>query len=250
LEKHVKRKTIMCLAGLGVALGMAGSANAATTYYVKQDGVLRGSITAYSGAEDGAENYDFDDENQWSANLHHGPTLSAGRAHLFLYQQNNGGLYFTVVFNRFQNGSGGNASWSLSLSGNTSTASVQVSDDPDRNGTPELSGSGSSFSGSWVWMNSYTDGGVIGPLSGAAWELTITLNSGSFTDIYAYSGDGSSIALSASGGDITIYVPEPRETGMAAALLLGAAAWRRWRSGSSRCRQNRRNDRRLLSRRW
>ncbi|MCB1127555.1 MAG: PEP-CTERM sorting domain-containing protein, partial [Verrucomicrobiae bacterium] len=101
----------------------------------------------------------------------------------------------------------------------------------------ELGGGPTSFTGGWDWNNANSDGGVIGPLSGPLWSLTVTpmtTTKGYSGGIAAYSSDGSSLPLAyGTGSDYAITitpVPEPGEyVAIVAAGLLGLASWRRWR---------------------
>lgn len=222
----MNKKSSVHTAALLTALCWCGADGLqAQLYYVYQGNVLQGSITAYTGSTTAAANYSYSSSK---AHLQQGPTLTSGKAHLFLFSGTDG-LHFNAVFNDAKAGGAGTANWSMALTGNGGTATVQVADDG-----AELSGSGSAFTGGWGWSANYTDGGVIGALSGSSWELTITPTSQSISGIAAYSGSGSSISLSTgtgSGNAIKITpIPEPWEAASCSALgLLGLAGWRRWR---------------------
>lgn len=224
-RQMIMRTGIRLMAAAAGAMILWAASLQASVYGVYQGGSLIGTISDYDDlTRTASQTYGYaNSEANLPAGV--GPTLEAGKAHLFLVH-NSDGLNFFVVFNRTQNGgTSGNATWSFSLTDNGTTASVKVSDD-----TGELSGSGTSFSGTWSWLGDYTDGGVIGPLSGAAWSLTITPTSQNITGIAAY-GPLETVPLADSTANIVITpIPEPAETvGLVAVGLLGLAGWRRWR---------------------
>lgn len=100
------------------------------------------------------------------------PSLISNESHLFLVDASDG-LGVFIVHDKPNDGSGGSATNTFSLVGDTAT--VLVSDDPN-----EFTGTGTNFTGNFNWIGCCTDGGVIGSLDG---DWTMFLEFDSFTGL-------------------------------------------------------------------
>lgn len=230
-QTETMRKThsnaIPGISTLSLAVLLSAGASAAVMN-VWQGGIYQGTFESYSGGLTAAGNFGYSSS---SAHLTAGPPLTPGKAHLFFYDGSDG-LHFNVVFSAIPSGGAGSANWSISLSGNGATDGVVISDD-----SGEL---GVGYTGNWTWDNTHTDGGVIGPIGGSAWSLTITPTGQSLPGGMAvHGGSGVVIPLSTDVGQAAPFsiviepsqIPEPWQTAsLSAVLLLGLAGWRRMRA--------------------
>ena len=185
-----------------------------------------GNITAYTDSSDtcGSDNasdctpennYEFNQTNSSSENLHIGPETSADDGIMFFYNQYDNTSY-TYLFWMF--GKGGAAftpspnepDLDLFVANNESSDAVVVSDDSgefSRNSQTESNGLySSSYTARYTYYSGKSDGGVLGPFSGSSYRIfinrsgTSTINSDTLTlgnlDSFVYwSKDGSSFSL-------------------------------------------------------
>jgi len=155
-----------------------------------------GNITAYTdNASDNcgrsnnldctpSNNYEFDDTNNASENLHIGPTPSATKGNMFFYNQYDNSSY-TYLFWMFGKGatafspSPNYVHLDVFTASNTSSDNVTVSDDgveTNRESQSESSGLYSStYTGRYRYTSTNSDGGVIGPFSGTAYRIFVDL---------------------------------------------------------------------------
>ena len=93
---------------------------------------------------------------------------AASETALFFFVDGSDGLGFFTVLDA-NDATGGNASLTYALAGSPGSA-VVVSDDPG-----ELAGGAGAFTGTYVWLGAFTDGGVIGAINGL-WQLDVSFN--------------------------------------------------------------------------
>jgi hypothetical protein len=207
------------------AIGISAAADAATLQRVEvlQGGVSKGFIDPYIGTLSAAANYHYDQPNGFPIS---GPASAAFQGRIFFYEGLDG-LHFNVIFNTQALGRG-TVDWTMSVAGSTTNPSVKVTDDPDPPADHvELIESPSNFfTGAWSYVGN-TDGGVIGPLAGASWSLTVNQiaytsdNDRGIDTLRAYDDSGSFISLnlnSGSTGQLVFrpeVVPEPSTFAMA-----------------------------------
>lgn len=206
---------------------VAGSTAAqAVAISVVQGGNLLGSVDAYSGAESLAANF-----NYFNASAHplHGPAPVQGVGSIFFYQRTNGNIAFNVVFSREDSGGGGAGAvqWDIKVRHDSGGVGVVVSDNPG-----ELSEfSPDFFVGDWAWNNRNTDGGAIGALTGAAWEVRVNpFWYRGIDELRVYSADDSYLVLNrrtGPAGNMRFAIPEPGSLALLGFTLLGLAALRR-----------------------
>jgi len=188
-----------------------------------------GNITAYTdNASDNcggnnnldctpSNNYEFNDTNSSSENLHIGPTPSATKGNMFFYNQYDNTSY-TYLFWMF--GKGGTAfspspnyvHLDVFTANNASSDNWTVSDDnTETNQESQSESSGlysSTYTGRYRYTSTNSDGGVIGPFSGSSYRIfvdrggTSTINSdtlalGNLDSFTYWSKDGSSFSLGA-----------------------------------------------------
>ena len=166
-----------------------------------------GNITAYTDSSDNcgrsnnldctpSNNYEYNQTNSVSENLHIGPETSADDGIMFFYNQYDNTSY-TYLFWMF--GKGGAAfspspnyvKLDLFAAKNESSDNVVVSDDSgetSRQSQSESSGLYSStYTGRYGYQSGKSDGGVIGPFSGSSYRIfvdragTSTINSATLT---------------------------------------------------------------------
>jgi hypothetical protein len=185
---------MMFLVVVAIMMMAITSAGAAPTIKVYDGASYVGAIAAYSGAESGADNYNYSIPAWSSTGPTNGPALVDDQGSIFFYDGSDG-LHFTVIFSKYNdNGSAGSADWDMTVTNSTVVPSIQLSDDDEGDRlADELTGS---FSGDWEWQVARTDGGVIGPLGGVKWTVDVTQNS--------YSGLSTLIAADANGNDISL----------------------------------------------
>lgn len=212
---------------------------------VLQGGVSKGTFTAYSGSASAAANFNY---TYPGSNPTIGPLNVGGEEQLFFYQQTTTGeLHFNTIF---RNGGGGSTrylNWDIQVLHAVGSPPSAVVVDDLVDGELFVSGSGSgttSFAGRWVWIHSFTDGGVIGPLVGN-WEVRINpvnvlngpdaYDGGVGTEDLAVYGSGSTtpIGLAKNLQQIIfrpVAVPDPGSTVLLVGLgLAGLLAARRQR---------------------
>lgn len=184
---------------------------------VLQGGVNLGVVKPYVGDLAAVPNYNYIQPSGFPIN---GPAPEAFEGRIFFYEGTDG-LHLNVIFNEEGIGNG-TAKWLISVTDSVSDPIVQFSDDPappeDAPNLVELSDN--VFAGDWSWTGR-VDGGVIGPLVGNQWSITIDqLEYGSTNDrgisrLFAYGPEGLPFELnlfSSPAGQIMfrpIAVPEP-----------------------------------------
>jgi hypothetical protein len=131
-----------------------------------------------------SNNYEYDDTNNDSENLHIGPTPSATKGNMFFYNQydNTSNTYLFWMF-----GKGGTAfsdppnyvHLDVFTASNTSSDSIIVSDDggeTNRESQSESSGLYSStYTGRYAYNTKKSDGGVLGPFTGTTYRIFVDL---------------------------------------------------------------------------
>ena len=186
-----------------------------------------GNITAYTdnasslcGQDNDSDctasnNYEFNQTNSSSENLHIGPTPSATAGNMFFYNQYDNASY-TYLFWMF--GKGG-SSFSPSpnhvhldvfTANNTSSDNVIVSDDQgspwetNRESQSESSGLYSStYTGRYRYSSAKSDGGVLGPFSGSTYRIFIDLGGkSSLSSTHTTEDDEDLVASGVSGNDL------------------------------------------------
>ncbi|MCP5522916.1 MAG: VPDSG-CTERM sorting domain-containing protein [Verrucomicrobiales bacterium] len=184
---------------------------------VLQGGVSLGTFTPYTGVASAAANYNYYSS---AAHLSVGPGQVSNEEQIFFYVDGSGNLAFNTVF-RTGTGTTRNMTWNIAVD-SIGDQTVQVTDDAGE--LKELAGgpgTTENFLGKWAWLIGYTDGGVIGDLSGD-WQITITptaYGGGVGTeDIQVYDASGSSIGLAKNTSQTIVFRPVP-DAGTTAALL-------------------------------
>ena len=129
-------------------------------------------------------NYEFNQTNSSSENLHIGPTPSATKGNMFFYNQydSTSDIYLFWMFGK------GGTTFSPSpnyvhldvfTANNTSSDNVTVSDDgTETNRESQSQSSGlysSTYTGRYRYTSTNSDGGVIGPFSGTAYRIFVDL---------------------------------------------------------------------------
>jgi hypothetical protein len=152
---------------------------------VFQGGSFIGTINPYTGSTSSTDN--------WNKNTYPdiGPTGTSKTGKIFFYDSMIDGLNFNMLFHRTGMPRYGSASWDVIIYGSPIDPYVKLSDDAN-----ELQEVGDNvFQGRWSWgMNA--DGGIIGPLGGSNWAVTIDPVSYSKLDnLYVYDASGSYFAL-------------------------------------------------------
>jgi hypothetical protein len=189
---------------------------------VFQGGALVGTIDSYTGSLTGASNYNY---NQPSGFPISGPASAAFQGRLFFYQGSDS-LSFNALFNTGALGEGA-VNWTIAVAGSTTDPGVLLSDDPDPPADhQELIESPSNFfTGAWSYVGN-TDGGVIGPISGSTWAITVNQLGYSsdkdkgITSLRAFGGSGNSLSLNLSSGPSGQIVFRPEAVPEPAAILL------------------------------
>ena len=187
-----------------------------------------GNITAYTDSSDNcgrsnnldctpSNNYEWNQTNSASENLHIGPETSADDGIMFFYNQYDNTSY-TYLFWMF--GKGGAAfspspnyvKLDLFVAKNESSDYVVVDDDASSNETTRQSQSESSgmyssaYTGRYQYSSARSDGGVIGPFSGTNYRIFVdragtstidssTLTLGNLDSFVFWSKDNSSFSL-------------------------------------------------------
>ena len=183
-----------------------------------------GNITAYTdNASDNcggnnnldctpSNNYEFNDTNSSSENLHIGPTPSATKGNMFFYNQYDNTSY-TYLFWMF--GKGGTAfspspnyvHLDVFTANNTSSDNWTVSDDnTETNQESQSESSGlysSTYTGRYRYTSTNSDGGVIGPFSGTAYRIFVDLaGKSSLTSSHSTNSAEDLVASGVSGYDL------------------------------------------------
>ncbi len=195
---------------------------------VFQGGALIGKIDPYTGPLTSAANYNY---IQPSGSPIYGPAPTAFQGRLFFYMGSDG-LSFNILLNTGAIGQG-TVNWTIAVAGSTTDPFVLLSDDPQPPANPQelIESPDNFFTGTWSYAGN-TDGGVIGPLSGSAW--TITVNQWSYgsdrntgiTSLRAFDDSGAALPLnlhSGSAGQL-VFRPETVPEPTAATLLALAIA--------------------------
>ena len=181
------------------------------------DNASSGDICGQDNASDctASNNYEFNQTNSSSENLHIGPTPSATAGNMFFYNQYDNASY-TYLFWMF--GKGG-SSFSPSpnhvhldvfTANNNSSDNVIVSDDqgsPWETNRESQSESGglysSTFTGRYRYSSAKSDGGVLGPFSGSAYRIFIDLGGkSSLSSTHTTEDDEDLVASGVSGNDL------------------------------------------------
>jgi hypothetical protein len=175
---------------------------------------LLGNVTAYtdnsSSVKTASQNYNYSGS---SVHLTHGPTPTATTGNVFFYNQydNTTHLYFFYMFGVQGNSSADTIKIDIFTDNNSSTDAVVVADDTSSEIGKWGSGCGSSaacYKGRHAYNSANSDGGVIGPFSGANFRIFVdlggkstinsnTLTLGNLDSFKYYSKDGTSFALGA-----------------------------------------------------
>jgi hypothetical protein len=145
--------------------------------------------------------------------LTHGPTPTATTGNVFFYNQydNTTHLYLFYMFGVKNNSSADTIKIDVFTDNNSSTDDVVVADDNSNEIGKQNSGCGSSaacYKGRHGYNSKNSDGGVIGPFSGANFRIFVdlggkstinsnTLTLGNLDSFKYYSKDGTSFALGA-----------------------------------------------------
>ena len=183
-----------------------------------------GNITAYTdnasnncGSNNTSDctpsnNYEFDQTNSNSENLHIGPTPSATKGNMFFYNQYDNTTH-TYLFWMF--GKGGTAfspspnhvHLDVFTANNTSSDNFTVSDDnTETNQESQSESSGlysSTYTGRYKYDSQKSDGGVIGPFSGTAYRIFIDLaGKSSLTSTHSTTSAENLVASGVSGYDL------------------------------------------------
>ena len=183
-----------------------------------------GNITAYTdNASDNcgrnnnldctpSNNYEFNDTNSSSENLHIGPTPSATKGNMFFYNQYDNTSY-TYLFWMF--GKGGTAfspspnyvHLDVFTANNASSDNWTVSDDnTETNQESQSESSGlysSTYTGRYRYTSTNSDGGVIGPFSGTAYRIFVDLaGKSSLTSSHSTNSAEDLVASGVSGYDL------------------------------------------------
>jgi hypothetical protein len=194
---------------------------------VLQGSTLIGAIDPYTGSLTGAANYNY---VQPSGSPVSGPATTAFQGRVFFYEGSDG-LNFNVIFNTGALGEG-QVNWTISAVGSTTDPVVRLTDDPAPPADqPELIESSSNFfTGAWNYTGN-TDGGVIGPITGSAWTITVhqlgysSDKDKGITSLRAFDDSGSSLSLNLNSGPTgqIIFrpevVPEPATATIATVAL-------------------------------
>lgn len=169
-------RSVLALAAAALVTGLPPTAGAAlidpTIIEIAQGG-QSWRVNPFSGDLTSVENYGY---ARKSALLTEGPGLEEGVASLFFYRGADG-LSFNVVFSAVdRNRTGkGSARWDIAVTPDPAHAdadiAVRVAD--ERGELREKKREPGLFRGNWHWDNRHTDGGVIGPLEGVFWEITL-----------------------------------------------------------------------------
>ena len=218
-----------------VASGLASLA-VADPIYVYQGGNYLGSVEPYSPttAMTGAANYNYVGGPTWSGDPITGPDQQAREGQIFFYNGSDG-LSFTSIFNSIGGGPATKqkTNWDIAVTGSTADPGVLLSDNGETGGVlveVQEQGATDVFQARWVFTQR-TDGGVIGPLGGNSWSITIDpLYYEGPTALKVYSGPGSSITLNLntdSSGDIVLTaIPEPFSMAFLGSAFVGVVSYR------------------------
>jgi len=154
-----------------------------------------GNITAYTDSSDNcgsdnasdctaSNNYEFNQTNSASENLHIGPETSATKGNMFFYNQYDNTSY-TYLFWMFGKGgatfspSPNNVHLDVFIANNESSEDVVVSDDGNETNQESQSESSglysSTYTGRYAYSSGKSDGGVLGPFSGSNYRIFIDL---------------------------------------------------------------------------
>ena len=190
------------------------------------DSAWLGNVTAYTdNANDGDvcgqnnnedctafKNYDYNTRYGSSVNLHIGPSPSATKGNMFFYNQydDTSNVYLFWMFGVGGSSVRNSVKIDVFTVNNESSDSVVESDDSAETSRTSQSSSGglysSSYKGRYDYGNCCSDGGVLGPFSGASYRIFVdkggtssidsnTLTLGSLDSFTYWSKDGSSFSL-------------------------------------------------------
>jgi hypothetical protein len=196
---------------------------------VSQGGAFVGTISPYTGSLVSAANYNYIQPSGFPLS---GPASAAFQGRLFFYAGSDG-LSFNVLFNTGALGEGA-VNWTISVAGSTSDPIVQLSDDPHPPADHQelVESSSNFFTGDWSYVGN-TDGGVIGPISGSAWTITVNQLGYSsdkdkgITSLHAFDNSGRALPLNLNSGNSGQIVFRPEavpEPPAATQLTLAAIA--------------------------
>jgi len=186
-----------------------------------------GNITAYTdnasnncGSNNTSDctpsnNYEFDQTNSNSENLHIGPTPSATKGNMFFYNQydNTSYTYLFWMFGKSGSvftGGANHVHLDVYTANNTSSDNVTVSDDDNNpwetNQESQSESSGlysSTYTGRYRYTSTNSDGGVIGPFSGTAYRIFVDLaGKSSLTSSHSHDSSEDLVASGVSGYDL------------------------------------------------
>jgi hypothetical protein len=166
---------------------------------------ILGTIDVFDTAGSAAAYYNY----QFSASQLTDPTLVSNRSHLFMVNSAVDGLTLFVINDANSDGSSGNATMQVDLSGDPDGMGILVSDDPGE----VILNNPFQATGAFKWEPCCTDGMALGTINGD-WELLVGFLAPpvGLSDWYAYSSGGSSLPLALGGGAGRVrlqVVPEP-----------------------------------------
>jgi len=187
-------KKLQIILLVAVALLLTAVLANASQINISQGGTWIGVINSYSGSLNATQNYDYSDELGYLRNddIINGPSAVNQQGQIFFYNGPDG-LSFNTVLGSVGDGPNGSVQWDISIVNSTTNPGVIVSDDP---GELYENGTTNTFTADFAYYQVYGDGGIIGPIGGNTWQLTI--DPASYTNIsslLAYSSTGTSIDL-------------------------------------------------------
>lgn len=131
---------------------------------------VQAGITALTGAGSALDYYNYGGPNRKSGAPGFGSEENVG--FIWLYQDAaTGEISLNLVFDEATRDNGRGGKVELDIDGTPGGAYVMLSDDKERGHRTGLTLEG----GEWRWVRKHTDGGIIGGLQGAEWNITLSL---------------------------------------------------------------------------
>ena len=204
-EKHLAGAFfLLVLLGLAVLPALCD----AQPIYVRQGGVLKGTISPYSTSLSASDFYAYQHPNSGNASFNGPwPSLTNNRSHLFFVDALDG-LSLFVVYDNLGGGGGGSATMRFDLSGDGDGAAILLQDDPPAWDTYPQTGP-NVFVCQHTWGDCCTDGVVIGSLDDD-WSMAVEFTTppiGLGNGWYAYSANSGPLELTF--GSPAVYTPLP-----------------------------------------